>query len=252
MAVKKSLRATINEQLELQEKKRKHELQLRRLSIAKEGMVKYSEKEYAEAVTAFTQYLKILEEIKKVPAGGLHPKLFDSKTDLPEIVLITAVYWDLCKLYDRTTSPEKYKEFLHYLNQYVLFGKSINRDFQTTSEEALRKYISNGKTVHTAAFKAAYKQMTGGRCYIATALIDVTEPDVLPILRNFRDQKLQSHFLGKCFVQIYYIIGPFLGRMTEFLPKAIRLFLGKILNRIALILKQSQFVPDEKRSHFLD
>jgi len=246
MTGKKSVRASLDEQFALAEKKRKKQLQDRRLSIAKEGMKFYEAHRHADAVQAFLQYLKILEELKKVPERGLHPGLFDKKLDLPEVIVLTSIYWDLVKLYDRTKSQSKYRDFKHYLDQYILFSKSVNQAFQGTSEESLRKYISNGKTVHTKDFKKAYVNLTGGRCYIATALIDVSSPDNLPTLRQYRDRVLSKSSSGRIVIWVYYFIGPFLAKITNILPTLIRSWLGIVLNLTTkAISAKFQSVQDE-------
>jgi DNA-directed RNA polymerase subunit RPC12/RpoP len=61
-----------------------------------------------------------------------------------------------------------------------------------------------------------------GGCYIATAVYnDYDAPEVI-ILRSFRDNILDKHYLGRLFIRCYYTISP---------PLAIRLKNSKYINR---------------------
>lgn len=47
-------------------------------------------------------------------------------------------------------------------------------------------------------------------CYIATSVYGSYDCESVWVLRRFRDFKLNSTFWGRCFVQIYYFISPYL------------------------------------------
>lgn len=51
-------------------------------------------------------------------------------------------------------------------------------------------------------------QSDGGGCYIATAVYGSYDAPEVLILRSFRDQILQKHWLGKCFIKVYYFLSP--------------------------------------------
>lgn len=229
---KENIRRRIEQAIEAKEKERKRKLQEQRLTIAKEGMMLYRNKKHAEAVKQFLVYLRVLEELKQVPPGRLHPGLFDTKTEMPELVLVTAVYWDLVKLYDRTRSTQKQGEFHHYLEQYVIFSK--NMSYEGVSAESIRKYIATNKPLHKSSFASAYKRLAPkGFCYVATALADVSDADTLPTLRRFRDEILLENRAGIRFVDYYYRYSPKLASMTDRMPAWLRRKLGFLLSRFA-------------------
>lgn len=230
-------RKRIEASIELAEGERKHKLLNHRIEIAQAGIVAFQRKQIGVAVRNFHMYIKVLEEVKGVGEGGLTPGQFDSKADKNELLMISGVYWNLTKLYDRTSSPEKQKEFLHYMEKYILFSKGM--PFQHLCAETLRKYIGTGKTIHKSEFKNAYRVLATSRCFVATALMDVTSVETLPLLRELRDEVLKKSFLGRKFVFWYYRVGPKLAVQTNHLPEPIRKIMGKCLDLFAKIYQFS-------------
>ncbi len=51
-------------------------------------------------------------------------------------------------------------------------------------------------------------QSDGGGCYIATAVYGSYDAPEVLILRSFRDQVLQKHWIGRLFIKIYYFFSP--------------------------------------------
>lgn len=223
-------RKRIEKQIEFQEKERKRKLQATRLELARAGISAYQRRRLGEAVTHFANYIKILEEIKEVREGGLLPTHFDLKKDLPELLMISGVYWDLAKLYDRTRSPQKYKEFLHFVEKYVAFSKGM--PFQHLCAEAVRKYLSGDKPVHRDAFKNAYRVLSVEKCFVATAVAEELSPVTLPTLRKFRDEILAPTKLGRIFIRLYYWAGPELAVQVTGLPPRKRKALAKFIDGI--------------------
>jgi hypothetical protein len=224
-------RKQIQEKMELQEQARRIELQRRRIEIAQKGVTHFNENHILEAVAAFRTYLAIVEDIKNSPKGGLNPSHFDRKTEMAEMVLITGVYWDLVKLYDRTTSREAFIEFQNYLGRYVTFAKGM--PYQTMCSESLRKYMRSKGARHKTEFKAAYKQLANSKCFIATELEDLTALETLPSLRVFRDSFLKQHRAGRNFVAWYYRNGPVLAALSTRLPQSARRVLAVVLDSCA-------------------
>jgi len=196
-----------------------------RVDIARQGVKCYQGKKLPEAVRAFHRYLAILEDHVSVGEGGLLPSQFDMKTDLPELLLISGIYWDLAKMYDRTKSPERRKDFLHYLEKYVLFSK--NMPFQPLSAETMRKYIAVEKPIHREDFRRAYKLIAINNCFVVTALVDEVDVETIPALRTFRDRVLARCCLGRIFIATYYFVGPPIAVVVEALPSSIRKRLGR-------------------------
>ena len=55
--------------------------------------------------------------------------------------------------------------------------------------------------------------VSAGECFVATAVYGDPSSSELILLRRYRDQVLDKHAWGRCFVSIYYSISPFLARM---------------------------------------
>ena len=242
----------IQRQIEQAEREHRNKLLRRRIELATAGVRAYENGRVAEAVQNYQAYLKILEDWKGVGSNGLNPSLFDSKKDLYELLLITAVYWDLAKLYDRTHSAPKQREFHVYLEKYLLFSKGAA--FQPLSAETLRKYVQHEKAIHKADYRNAYKLLSGDQCFIATSLVDVIAPGTLSRLRGFRDEILLTFGPGRRFVRWYYRNGPGLADRCSRLPEPIRKLLGFALDRMGeiaaliLIVTRKSQARDNKRA----
>lgn len=231
-------RKRIETQIEFQEKERRRKLENTRLELARAGISAYQRRKLTEAVNHFLTYIKILEEIKEVPVGGLLPSHFDAKRDLPELLMISGVYWDLVKLYDRTKSKERHREFLHYLEKYIAFSRGM--PFQHLCAEALRKYLSGDKPVHREDFKNAYKLLSVHQCFVVTALNDQLEPGSLESLRQFRDEVLVRRWAGRWLIRIYYQVGPSVALATDRLSPGKRKLLAKLVDQIAHRVRKSR------------
>lgn len=228
-------RARRNAELQMEYAEKMHRLAMlrRRIQLASAGVHAYSQGKIPEAVKNFHSYLRILEDWKSVSEGKLSPSLFNVETDVAELLLISGVYWDLSKLYDRTNSPDKQREFMHYLEKYIMFSKGM--PFQHVCLETMRKYISNDKPVHKAQFLNAYKVMGGkpSPCFVATSLVDVCDEATLTRLRMFRDVRLRRTAPGRAFIRWYYRNGPRMAAWADRQPQFLRRLMGRALDRLA-------------------
>lgn len=229
------VRKNIESAIEQAEEDRKRKLLNQRLDLARAGIAAYQRKQLTEAVKNFHAYLRILEEVKNVAEGGLMPTYFDFKRDLPELLMISGVYWDLVKLYDRTQSADKQREFLHYMEKYITFSKGM--PYQPLCAETLRKYIRNEKPVHRAEFKNAYSLLAEARCFIVTSLEDVTAYQTLPLFRKFRDDVLAEFEEGRRWIDRYYQVGPRIAEKLESSPRLFRKGVGLLLDVSAILMK---------------
>lgn len=227
----KKARKHIEDAIESAKEEHKRQLKAHRIDLARNGLKFYKERKFGEAVKAFHSYIRILEDMKGVGEGQLRPSQFDPKKEGPEVMLISGVYWDLAKLYDRTRSEGRFKECRHYLEKFVLFSKGM--PFEALSTETLRKYVVHDKPMHHAAFKQAYKTLSGNNCYIATALFEELKEDTIPSLRSYRDNVMLKSFWGRSFVRFYYLTSKPLVPVVENLPRFIRSWLGRLLDRAA-------------------
>ena len=230
-AVIRGARKSIQDAIEHAEEDRRRKLLNQRLEIARTGVALYRKGKHGEAVKAFNTYLHILEDIKGCKSGELHPSQFHKTQDLQELLLISGIYWDMVKLYDRTASGKARKEFLHYLEKYILFARGM--PYQVLCAETLRKYIANDKPVHPRDFKNAYKLLANTRCFIATSLVDLVEEPTIPALWRLRDEHLVHSTAGRAFVRAYYAVGPSIAWILDRAPDRIREGVAKFLDTLA-------------------
>lgn len=225
------IKQRIQDSIDAAHEERRRELLRRRIELARTGIRNYQARRIADAATAFHTYLKILEDWKRVPEGGLHPGLFERPKDLAELLLISGVYWDLAKMYDRTRTKNKQKEFKHYLEKFILFSRGM--PFQPLCAETMRKYISNEKPVHRDDFKNAYKLIGTKPCFVATSLADVSDSETVPRLRAFRDEVLSRSGAGRSFVAWYYRNGEAIAARVDRLPDPVRRAMGVSLDGVS-------------------
>ena len=228
------LRSRIEKQLRRQQEEQRKELLRKRVDIAKEGLALMKAGHTIEAIKRYQQYLLILEFWKKCGRDGLSIELFDRSKDLYEIVLISGIYWDMAKLYDRAKRADQKEELNLCLQKYVIFSKGM--PFQALSGEALRRYLGSGRCKHRVEFKRTYGALTGERCFIATSLLDVTDSRTIIRLRNFRDGSLRRSRSGRILVRHYYRYSPKIVPILERLPDRSRRILGRILDFVARAL----------------
>lgn len=225
------LRSRIEKQLRRQQEEQRKELLKKRVEIAKEGIRLAQAGHTVESVRKYQQYILILEMWKKCGRDGLTLDLFDKTKDLYEIVLLSGIYWDLAKLYDRAKRKDQKTELVAYLQKYVIFSKTM--PFQSLSGETLRKYLGSGKCRHRIEFKAAYTALTGEKCFIATSLLDVADPMTVVRLRNFRDGSLRRSRAGRWFIARYYRWSPAAARLLDRAPERARRRMARALDVLA-------------------
>lgn len=221
-------RRHVEAQLKAQQDQKRRTLIAKRLECVNNGLKAFQARKAVDATLYYQAFIKRMEEDKGVPDGGLSPSLFPTPADFGDLLLIAGVYWDLVRLFDRTQSPEKQAQFLHYMEKFILFSKGAS--FQPLCAEGLRRYLTSEKPVHKAVFKNAYKILGDGKCFVVTSLLDVTSDDTLPALRRFRDEVLARHESGKLLIQAYYRFGPILALGCDRLPETLRRRLGKAVD----------------------
>lgn len=229
------VRQNIESAMEAAEEERRKKLLNQRLSLARSGILAYQKRQFAEAVKAFHAYIRILEEIKNVAEGELMPSYFDLKKDISELLMISGIYWDLVKLYDRTSSADKQREFHHYMEKYIIFSKGM--PFQPLCAETLRKYLYNEKPVHRKEFKNTYNLLAPSKCFVVSSLIDVIDPRTLSTLREFRDEVLKTTPFGRKLVLGYYRHGPQWARWMDRMPDGARQAAGKLFDYLGMWIR---------------
>lgn len=64
------------------------------------------------------------------------------------------------------------------------------------------------KNKQRGSFNSGGNSNSGGGCFIATAVYDSAESPEVLLLRQFRDEYLKKHSLGRAFIKNYYIYSP--------------------------------------------
>lgn len=227
-------RRRVKAQMEKYEKERLLALFNKRMALAREGAANFKEGKFKEALSAYYQYLDILEKTKEVKSGGLEPRLFDEKKDIAELLLLTGVFWDLAKILDKMRGNNTEKLNL-YLDRFVLFSKGM--PYQHVSAELIRKFLVNGIPKHRKSFKNAHIRLGGNKCFMVTAVEDYCEPTTLPALRDYRDEVLVHRWWGRAFVRVYYRVGPLLARTLLQTPEPVQKKTAGFFDRLARRIK---------------
>ena len=158
------------------------------------------------------------------------------------MLMVTAVYWDLAKIFDRIPKSRGKGNFQIYLDKFVIFGKGT--PYQVICSETLRRYIRHGKHVNIKQFKDAYYRLTNTPykegCFIATELKDELSEGTLERLYSFRSNTLYSNRFGHFLVNRYYQISPTLCRVLKKTPGFIRRKIAKGLDLFSIFATRSE------------
>jgi len=186
-----------------------------RLKYLKRGQEYNKADDIPKAVECYSQYLNCLSTFFSVDEKKLSPTLFDHEKDVAEMLLISHVYWDLSKAYDR--SPNLRIESVRCLDQFVKF--TVGFKYQYVNARMLRNFIRKRLAHNPKAFKQAYDriQVESKSCYIATYALG----DVHPITQQLRLLKsdLNQNKLGRFFIDFYYRTSPVVVQYLETRPE---------------------------------
>ncbi len=199
-----------------------------RLKILKKAQELSAMDEIPKAVQYYSQYLNILAQYFDVPESSLSPAFFNRENDLAEMLLISHVYWDLAKAYDR--SPNLSLESIRCLKQFVSF--TIGFKYQYVNSQMVKKFIRLKQAHNLKAFKDAYEKIRieAKGCYISTLCFGALDPKTIA-LRDFRDNRLNKSFWGKNFIRTYEFISPVLVEILSQSPRLNR-FIEPVLSKL--------------------
>ena len=163
---------------------------------------KYSIKRNPYALQYYHRYLSILSAYFDVEKDDLDPELFDSNKgkDLAELLLISYVYLNLAKLYDR--SPHLISKLNHSLQQFVKF--TVDFPYQYANAKILNILIKKKRIFHAEAFKEACRQIQhkSHSCFVASDLYGQKSMEVQKLRRV--KQQLQKFPMGISLCSFYY------------------------------------------------
>lgn len=186
-----------------------------RLKYLRRGQEAFQGKEISKAVQFYASYLKALSDYFGIPENHLDPKFFDLQKDKAELLLISQVYWDLSKSYDR--SPGLQNECVRCLNQFVKF--TIGFKHQHINAQLLKKYVRQNAAVNQQAFKGALKkiQVDSKNCYVASYAFG-SDHSITNNLRVFKKEILAKNDFGISLIGLYYDFSPKIIHFTDAFP----------------------------------
>jgi len=182
-----------------------------RLAVLRQAQ-EYSQKDdIPRAVIAYTKYLDYLAQYFETKEENLSPDYFTKDNNITEILLISQVYWDLSKAYDR--NPKLKKECERCLSQFVKFSSGFK--FQFINSEMLRKFIKKKAAYNPKSFEFAYDKIrvNSKGCFIASYAFHESH-SVVTDLRLFKSFLLKFH-IGDRLVEHYYRTSPLLVSYFE-------------------------------------
>ena len=154
----------------------------------------------ARAIEHHLQYLNTLAIYFDMEEQNLSPNLFDKEKDGWELLLVSQIYWDLAKYYDR--GENFYKDFIHSLDQFVIF--TVGFKHQNLNAKTLRAFMRQRVARHPKDFQEAYKKIhqETKACLIASDLYG-EQGFKTQKLRAFKKNLLNSRWGFYC-CEVYY------------------------------------------------
>jgi hypothetical protein len=147
--------------------------------------------------------------------------------------LISGIYWDLVKIFDKAKTDEKQKDFRTYMEKYILFANKM--PFQHICAESLRKYIALGKASNVLEFKNAYKILGNSKCFLVTSLIDLIDTNTLSEFWMLKD-KLESTKVGSLLARFYYWFAPKIVPCLDKSPFLVRKTISRLFDFLARLM----------------
>ena len=168
------------------------------------GQECYKKGDQAKSIEHYSNYLSILAQYFGTQENNLNPKFFDQKKDIGELLLISNVYWNLAKTYDKI--PKFKYQLKRCLEQFLEFTHGYKH--QHANARMLKNYINSGRPRNKKEFRRIYEKIKhhSSACFIATHCFGCDSPvtEQLRILR--RD--ISGSFPGDSFIGFYYKYAP--------------------------------------------
>ena len=175
------------------------------------GQECYKKGDFSKAVEYYSNYLSILAQFFDTQENRLNPELFDQKKDIGELLLISNVYWNLAKTYDKNS------KFQHHtarcLEQFLKFTQGYKHEYANI--RMFKNYINSGRPRNKKEFKRIYEKVKNKSfpCFIATYCFGNDSP-ITRQLRLLRDD-LSGFWLGDAGIQFYHKHAPGLVNFFE-------------------------------------
>lgn len=202
-----------------------------RLNLIRQARTLMSRQQYAEAATCYEKYLKILEYVYDKKRSEITPGLFKERPR--EVTIIAIALWDLMSIYDlnaqywprQEAAAIQLGQMIGYTNLYSTIVKAAGPK---------RRFAKNPHA-YKLLMSSANVKYSG--CFIATVAYPNRTHPTIRELCAFRDQVLKNHFLGRCFIYVYYRWSPGLANHLQHYA-LVRKILRIALPPIATCLKR--------------
>ena len=176
-----------------------------RFSSLKKGRILLEKNDFSKAITQYRQYLNSIARYKSVEEKKLSPAHFSKdKNGLSEMLLVSHVYWDLAKTYDRSANLKA--ELTRTLSQFLLFSEGFK--YQHINARMMKHYMKKFKVNNQKEFEEIYNKLyvKPKGCYVATMCYGENH-FYTQRLRVIRDN-LATYCLGRVFIKTYYFFSP--------------------------------------------
>ena len=228
----------LEKKIKIQIETRNQKLWHYRMQYLKKAQDASSMKNVQEVVKNYQIYLKIIEEYYEASLEKFNPSMFVTQKDQIEINIVVTVFYELLKVFDGIKSKEE--EFDFYLEKLVLFLPESTKG--KVIIENMKKYAFSKFSTHKPElmevlkkFKKEFGTSSGG-CYIATVIYNDYNSEEVKTLRLFRDEFLKKHYLGKIFIELYYLCAPYILKFLNY--SFINFVFKLILNKTIKIIKE--------------
>jgi len=166
----------------------------------------------AQTIQHYLSYLKIIELVLEIEAGALEPGHFRTIKGEKEKNIVSSVYFEMMKLYDKSgSSSGKLAEVLQKMELFLPDCRDGKNLAKLISKYVKLKECRNKKEINVLIRKLRKNlgiKGGGGGCYIATSVYGSYEHKNVLILREFRDEVLTQNILGRLFISMYYYLSP--------------------------------------------
>ena len=168
------------------------------------GQEYYKKGELSKSIEYYCNYLSILAQFFNTEESKLKPELFDQKKDIGELLLVSNVYWNLAKIYDK--NPKFQYNSVIYLNQFMKF--SIGYKYQYANARMLKNYINKSQPNNTKEFKNIYEKMKikSASCFISTYCFGY-HASITNQLRLLKED-ISGNPFGDASIKFYYKYAP--------------------------------------------
>jgi hypothetical protein len=117
---------------------------------------------------------------------------------------------------------------------YSMFGRKIY-----FSPEGIQEKKKEEAKNYEEVFGEPMPQKRASGCYIASVIYgSETAPQVIT-LKNWRDQRLSSHLIGRTFIRTYYFLSPIIAKRLGKHPEVSRFIKQRLLDPLVARLRQS-------------